>query len=152
MKGFFMKLRERLNATSEDYDVPEEADEGYIELSTESTPGHNAKINVRPFVLEGFDDIKRILDAVREGYSIAMVNIKPLRDKDIVELKRAISKIKKTSEAIDGDIAGFGEDWICICPSFARVFREPKLPKGGSKMGRGMVDEEERTNSNFETY
>ena len=40
-----------------------------------------------------------------------------------MELKRAINKIKKTCDAIEGDIAGFGEDWIVVTPSFARVYR-----------------------------
>ena len=55
--------------------------------------------------------------------TIALVNIKPLKDKDLVELKRAISKLRKTCEAIEGDIAGFGEDWIVVTPSFAQIHR-----------------------------
>ena len=78
---------------------------------------------VRPFIIEDFADIKPALDALREGYTIALVNIKPLKDRDIVELKRAINKLKKTTDAIDGDIAGFGDDWIVVTPSFASVFR-----------------------------
>ena len=57
------------------------------------------------------------------------INIKPLKDQDLVELKRAINKLKKTADAVEGDIAGFGEDWLCICPSFAKIHREPKMPK-----------------------
>ena len=52
-----------------------------------------------------------------------MVNIRPLREKDIVELKRAISKLRKTCEAIDGDIAGVGEDYVVAVPYFARIHR-----------------------------
>ena len=81
---------------------------------------------VRPFVLETFEDIKGILDSLREGYTIALVNIKPLKDKDLVELKRAVAKLKKTTDAIDGDIAGFGDDWIAIAPSFAKIHRTAK--------------------------
>ena len=60
-----------------------------------------------------------------------MVNIKPLKDKDLVELKRAINKLKKTCDAIEGDIAGFGDNWIAAVPSFAHIHRhkakeEPK--------------------------
>ena len=70
-----------------------------------------------------FEDIKHTLDALREGYTIALVNIGPLKDKDIVELKRAVNKLKKTCDAINGDIAGFSEDWIVVTPSFAQVHR-----------------------------
>ena len=73
--------------------------------------------------MEDFEDIKEILDCLREGSTIALVNIKPLKEKDLVELKRAISKLRKTCEAIDGDIAGFGEDYVVAAPYFARIHR-----------------------------
>lgn len=128
MKSFFMKLKEKMRGSSSDFDVPEDGEEGYVELSTDHEGSHN-KVVVRPFVLEDFADTKLILDALREGYTIALINIKPLKDQDLVELKRAINKLKKTADAIEGDIAGFGEDWLCICPSFAKIHREPKMPK-----------------------
>ncbi len=128
MKSFFMKLKERMRGSSSDFDVPDDAEEGYVELSTDQEHGHN-KVVVRPFVLEDFMDTKIILDSLREGYTIALINIKPLKDQDLVELKRSINKLKKTADAIEGDIAGFGEDWLCICPSFAKIHREPKMPK-----------------------
>ena len=73
---------------------------------------------------QSFDDIKETLDVLREGYTIALINIRPLKDKDIVELKRTINKLKKTCDAIEGDIAGISEDWIVVTPSFARVHRD----------------------------
>lgn len=129
MKGFFMKLKEKIRGgpSPDDFDVPEEADEGYVELSSDSEHP-STKVIVRPFMLEDFNGVKTILDSLREGYTIALVNIKPLKDVDLVELKRAINKLKKTSDAIEGDIAGFGEDWICITPSFARIHREMRKP------------------------
>lgn len=84
------------------------------------------KINVRPFILKKFDDVNDILNALREGYTITIIDIKPLKSKDIIELKRAISKIKKTIEAIEGSIAGFGENTIIATPSFAEIHREPQ--------------------------
>ena len=129
MKGFFMKLKEKISGgpSPDDFDLPENADEGYVELSSEAEHG-NAKIIVKPFMLEDFNDVKVILDSLREGYTIALVNIKPLKDVDLVELKRAINKLKKTAEAVEGDIAGFGEDWICVTPSFAKIHREIRPP------------------------
>ena len=52
-----------------------------------------------------------------------MINIKALKEKDIVELKRAVTKLKKTCDAIEGDIAGFGEDYIVAVPYFAEISR-----------------------------
>ena len=105
-----------------DADILSEGEKEYLELDTEGGDS-KANIIVRPFVIEDFSDIKEILDCLREGYTIALVNIKPLKDKDLVDLKRAINKLKKTCDAIDGDIAGFGEDYIVVTPSFAHVYR-----------------------------
>ena len=46
-----------------------------------------------------------------------------MKDKDLVELKRAINKLKKTTDAIEGEIAGFGDDYIVVTPSFAKIYR-----------------------------
>lgn len=99
--------------------------EDYVEI--DSIEGKKAKINVRPFVINSFDDIKDTLNVLREGYTIALINIKPLKDKDIIELKRAVNKLKKTCDAIEGDIAGFGEDWIVVTPSFAEIYRNKQV-------------------------
>ena len=138
MKSFFMKLKEKMRGSSSDFEVPEESEEGYVELSTDSEHGHS-KVLVRPFVLEDFQDTKLILDSLREGYTIALINIKPLKDQDLVELKRAINKLKKTTDAIEGDIAGFADDWICIVPSFAQIYR----PKGKQAEEKQPVDDDE---------
>jgi SepF-like predicted cell division protein (DUF552 family) len=118
MAGWFSRL------TGDDYedDLPEGEDE-YLELDASYDTGGNRQVVVRPFDIEDFSDIKPILDALRDGHTIALVNIRPLKDKDLVELKRAINKLKKTCDAIDGDIAGFGDDYIVATPSFAYVHR-----------------------------
>ncbi|MFH2028555.1 MAG: cell division protein SepF [Nanoarchaeota archaeon] len=125
MAGFLSKLKERLSPSSGVLDEAEE--EGYVELGTGDAE-ERSKIVVRPYVLQDFEHIKPILDSLRAGHTIALINIKPLKDKDLVELKRAINKIKKTCDAIDGDIAGFGEDWIAAVPSFAHIHRHHEKP------------------------
>src|SRR3989344_7188827 len=83
-----------------------------------------SKVIVRPFVLKSFEDVNPILNSLREGYTIGIIDIKQLRAKDIIELKRAISKIKKTADALEGSIAGFGENIIIATPQFAEI-RKP---------------------------
>ncbi|MEM4268112.1 MAG: cell division protein SepF [Candidatus Woesearchaeota archaeon] len=119
VKNFLSKIKKSLTGEEE----PEEAEQEYVELDTMQGPDTKTKVIVRPFQLEDFSDVKPILDALREGYTIALVNIKPIKDKDMVELKRSINKIKKTCDAINGDIAGFGEDYIVVTPSFAEIYR-----------------------------
>lgn len=134
MKAFFMKVKEKMRGSSEDIDIPEEIEEGYVEVGGADEENTKAKITLRSYALDNFEAIKPILDDLREGYTIALVNIKPLKDKDIVELKRSINKLKKTCDAIEGDIAGFGDDWIAITPSFARIYREVKAKKGTTEI------------------
>lgn len=122
MKSTFEKLKAKFAGK----DMPSEdfADD-YVEISAQPVDrSGKAKVVVRPFIIEDFADIKPALDSLREGFTIALINIKPLKDKDLVEVKRAVSKLKKTCDAIEGDIAGFGEDWIVVTPSFAGIFRE----------------------------
>lgn len=95
--------------------------EEYVEIDVGQAIKKKTKIIVRPFVLREFDDVNPILDSLREGYTIALINIKQLKKKDIIELKRAIAKLKKTCDALEGDIAGFGEDIIIVTPSFAEI-------------------------------
>lgn len=120
MKQFFSSLKAKI--TGPGYEEIESGEPEYVELDHENTESRQ-KIVVRPFQLEDFEDIKPILDSLREGYTIALVNIRPLKDKDLIELKRAINKLKKTTDAIEGEIAGFGEDYIVVTPSFATIHK-----------------------------
>ena len=103
--------------------------EEYVEIDLESAEHKEAKIIVKPFVLRQYDDITEILNAVREGFTIAVIDIRPLKTKDVVELKRAISKIKKTVEASEGSIAGFGDSVILVTPKFAQIHKAPEPKK-----------------------
>ncbi len=101
----------------------------YVEIDLNSAQSNDNKVVVKPFVLRVFEDINPILNSLREGYTIAIIDVKPLRTKDVVELKRAISKIKKTIDAIEGKIAGFGENIILATPQFAEIHKVPVQPK-----------------------
>ena len=110
------------------------SDSDYIEIDL-SKESKKSKVLVKPFVLKGFEDVNNILNSLREGYTIGIIDIKPLRSKDIIELKRAIAKIKKTADALEGSIAGFGENIVIVTPQFAEIHRTPE-----KKHTREMVD------------
>ncbi len=130
--GVFDKIREKIFGDRGD-DFLDESPDDYVEINTPES-GSRTKVIVKPFVIHDFQDIKYTIDSLREGYTIALVNIRPLKEKDIVELKRAINKLKKTCDAMGGDIAGFGEDWIVVTPNFVEVHRHSS-GRGPSRLG-----------------
>lgn len=119
--GLFSSLGKKKNTFDEEDSL--NAAEDYVEIDHNAHKEPDQKVIVRPFEITDFQDVKPILDALRESYTIALINIKPLKEKDLLELKRAINKLKKTCEAIDGDIAGFGDDYIVVTPNFAQIHR-----------------------------
>lgn len=104
----------------------------YLEIDLEKEKKNN-KILVKLFILSSYEDSNTVLNAIREGYTIAIVDIKTLKKKDPIELKRAISKIKKTVDAMEGEIAGFGESTVIITPAFAKIDKEITRPKPAEK-------------------
>ena len=102
-------------------------DEDYLEIDI-GQEKKDKKILVKLFVLKQYEDVNHILNALREGFTIAIVDIKILKQKDSIELKRAVSKIKKTIDALEGNIAGFGENMVIATPSFAHIHK-PEIEK-----------------------
>lgn len=122
MKRFISRIKSGLNSVPE---REEDNEDEYVELSGDVS-AQDDKLVVRSFELKAFDDIKTVLETLRKGQTVCLVNIKQLKDKDLPELKRAINKLKKTTDAIDGEIAGFGEDWIVAVPSSATIYKSKK--------------------------
>ncbi len=118
----FDKIRKAFSGSIDDV-----TDNEYLEIDLEKEEKEN-KVLVRLFVLKQYEDVTEILNALREGYTIAIIDIKILRQKDSIELKRAISKIKKTTDALEGSIAGFGENMVIVTPSFAKIHKETAQP------------------------
>ena len=110
----------------------------FIEIDLEQEKS-SSKVLIKTFILKVYEDINPILNALREGYTIAVIDIKALKGKDVIELKRAISKIKKTVEALEGKIAGFGENVVIATPS--KVF---DIQKGAEPQEAPKSDQIER--------
>ncbi len=95
-------------------------DTDYVEIDI-GKEAKKAKVLIKPFILKKFEDVNEVLNYLREGYTIAIIDIKPLKSKDIIEVKRAIAKLKKTADALEGSIAGFGDGIVIVSPSFAEI-------------------------------
>ncbi|MCW8965519.1 MAG: cell division protein SepF [Candidatus Pacearchaeota archaeon] len=111
----------------------ESMDEDYLEIDLEQSSQKEKKVMVKLFSLKQYEDVNDILNSIREGYTIAVIDIQILRKKDSIELKRAISKIKKTTDALEGNIAGFGENMVIVTPSFAQIHKETFQPRKEDK-------------------
>ncbi len=116
--GIFTRIKGKF--TGSEYDEMPRTESGYLEID-KPLSDDRSKVLVKPFVLDDFESIKPVVDTLREGRTIVLLNIRPLKDSDMSELKRAINKLKKTVDAIDGQVAGFGEDFIVCTPSFAVI-------------------------------
>ncbi|MFH7903133.1 MAG: cell division protein SepF [Candidatus Aenigmatarchaeota archaeon] len=111
----------------------EEKVKDYIEI-VPIKKAEETKIWVRVFVLKDSSDVKAVIDTLREGNTIAFIDIRKLKEeKDIVELKKVINRIKSVINAINGDIVGVGNDWIIATPSFAKIWRIKEISSGVSE-------------------
>lgn len=120
----FDKIKKAFSGSVGIEEVPNE----YLEIDLNKKEEEN-KVLVKLFVLKQYEDVNDILDALREGYTIAILDIKDLRKRDSIELKRAIAKVKKTTDALSGNIAGFGENIVIVTPSFAKILKADSKPK-----------------------
>jgi len=111
----------------------ESGEDEYLEIDLEQEGNKQAKILVKLFTLNQYEDVNPILNALRDGYTIAIVDFRVLKQKDPVELKRAVSKIKKTIDALGGSIAGH-ENLVVATPSFAKIHKELPPVKSVNKL------------------
>lgn len=119
-------LKARKNKEFIEYEPGEET--GYIELREEKPAEKQATIQMRYCVMNSFEDVKNVLEFLRDGYSICIIKIKSLKEKDINELKRAIAKIKKVCEVMEGDVVGMDEDYLIASPSFVKFSKSNPEP------------------------
>ncbi len=99
----------------------EESKDEYVELDAVPA-GPSQSVKIRVVTLNEFGDVETVQNYLRDD-DIVWVKIKPLKDKDMTDLKRAIDRLKKTVSAINGDVAGIDDDWLIACPSYASVHR-----------------------------
>lgn len=103
--------------------IGEPHEDEYLEIDLDQEGEKENKVIVKIFTLKQYEDVEGILNSLRQGYTIAVIDFKIIKQKDPIELKRAISKIKKTADALEGSIAGH-ENMIIVTPSFAKIYKE----------------------------
>ncbi len=111
----FKKMFSRNNGI--DQFEPEE----YVELDA-LEEGEEQRVKIRVATLNELRDVEHVQNLIRDG-SIVWVKLRPLKNKDMTELKRAIDRLKKTVASVEGDIAGVDEDWLIATPKYAHIHR-----------------------------
>jgi len=94
----------------------------HVELDASAEDGSDSKVQIRVHTLNEYGDVEDVQELLRNG-TIVWVKIRPLKEKDMTDLKRAIDRIKKTVRSIDGDVAGIDEDWLVATPQYAHIHR-----------------------------
>jgi len=115
-----MPFKKLLGGNDDDAVEKFEEDE-YVEL--EETDSETAsKVKIRVVTLNEYGDVEKVQSMIRDG-NIVWVKMKPLKDKDMTDLKRAIDRIKKTVKSVEGDVAGIDEEWLIATPAYAHIHR-----------------------------
>ncbi|NMI88916.1 DUF552 domain-containing protein [Nanohaloarchaea archaeon] len=96
----------------------------FVELDAE-VENRDEKVVIRAETLQELDHIEEVQEHLRNDH-IVWVNIGPLKNRDMADLKRAIKRLKKTIRAINGDMAGVDESYILTCPEYAEIARSTK--------------------------
>lgn len=91
----------------------EEAPKEFVEVAASK---ERPDYSIRTFSLKEYDNLKVILKVLRTGRVITLIDVKPLKEKDMIDLKRAINKLKTVTAEIGGDIVGLTGDWLVITP------------------------------------
>lgn len=114
----FLKKKNKNNSDVSNSDL---VDEDFVELDAKMSE-QSKKVVIRAETLKEFEDVDSVQEHLRNDH-IVWVNIKPLKDRDMTKLKRAVNRLKKTVKAVDGDMAGVDENWIVVCPEYAEIER-----------------------------
>ncbi len=103
----------------------EDESEDYLAITEFDTKTHHDEkvVDVRVFVLDDYENIRDILDVIRGEKTMCLIDIHLLRNKDPDELRRAVDKLKKTVEAVNGELVGFHENWILAAPKNVHIHK-----------------------------
>ncbi len=104
--------------------VEDESDD-YLSISEDNSKSHSSEhvVDVKVFVLDDYENIRDILDVIRGEETMCLIDIHLLRNKDPDELRRAVDKLKKTVEAVSGEVVGFHENWIMVAPKHVYIHK-----------------------------
>lgn len=84
--------------------------------------GQNVKMMLKAYPLRSSNEVIKVKEDI-ENNTIVILRITPLAQKNIDELREAVSKLYEIATTIGGDIARLGEDRIIITPPSVSIWR-----------------------------
>jgi len=127
LKGLFNKIQRGPSRTHTNLDnyVELEVPENYEGVSSSSPPRE-----IKVCKLKSFADID-ISTRDLSRNNVVILDIKPLAERNMRELKMAIDEIKEIVDSMDGDIAGLTEYHLILTPPSMKIDRGRKEQKSG---------------------
>lgn len=100
--------------------------EDYVELQIPEGEFQAAAAGrfVKVCKLKGFADVDIVVRELSDG-NIVVLDIKPLAERSMNELRHAVDEVKDICLSMGGDIAGLSEYHLIITPPSVRIDREP---------------------------
>jgi SepF-like predicted cell division protein (DUF552 family) len=120
IKEFLTKM-----VTGQPSNAPVGGFQDYVRLEPEAdfATGINAPERyVSVYKLRGFSDVDSCTGQLSDG-NIVLLDIKPLADRSMTELKHAIDEIKEICVSMGADIAGLGENHLILTPPNVKILR-----------------------------
>ncbi|MGC9079313.1 MAG: cell division protein SepF [Nanopusillaceae archaeon] len=103
-----------------------ESEDKYLEV-VPTQKEEEVNIYVRIFRLKDSSEVKAVVDSLRERNYIAIVDISALNvGKDLIEVKKVVSRLRTVIETIGGDIAAIdvgGNKLIIATPPYVKIWR-----------------------------
>ncbi len=100
--------------------------EDYVELQIPEGEVEGAVTGrfVKVCKLKGFADVDIVVRELSDG-NIVVLDIKPLAERSMNELRHAVDEVKDICLSMGGDIAGLSEYHLIITPPAIKIDREP---------------------------
>ena len=83
----------------------------------------SGKAYLKAMPLRDLSEIESVKSEVKSG-NILILRITPLANKNIDDVKRAVSELSEFTESLGGDIARLGEERVVVCPPNVKIWRE----------------------------
>ena len=111
----------KLGGRKQDVDIEDYLDE--LGLEEGDLLEEQADMWVLSYALEDLSDVEDIFGELRKGNQI-ILNIEPLRKKNKVKLRQAISELKGQVHDINGDIVALSQEKILVTPANVKIRKQ----------------------------